>query len=121
MELDRHRLEAVDDLLAREAIRACLVRYTRGIDRHDAALCGLGVTLVFAHSAIRHLEAGNLKVLLPDWQPYAGATLETNKVFLWYPQRAYVPYNVRVLVDFLTARFRDHARFAFDLHKWAAS
>jgi hypothetical protein len=38
MELDRHRLEAVDDLLAREAIRACLVRYTRGIDRHDAAL-----------------------------------------------------------------------------------
>jgi DNA-binding transcriptional LysR family regulator len=87
----------------------------------DAALCGLGVTLVFAHSAIRHLEAGNLKVLLPDWQPYAGATLETNKVFLWYPQRAYVPYNVRVLVDFLTARFRDHARFAFDLHKWAAS
>jgi DNA-binding transcriptional LysR family regulator len=86
----------------------------------DAALCGLGATLVFAHSAIRYLESNQLKVLLPDWKPLAGAALETNKVQLWYPNRTYVPYNVRVLVDFLTARFRSQQRLAFDPHRWAA-
>jgi DNA-binding transcriptional LysR family regulator len=86
----------------------------------NAALCGLGVTLVFAHSVIRYLESGHLKILLPDWQPHAGASLETNKVYLWYPTRAYIPYNVRVLVDFLTSRFREHTRLGFDLAKWAA-
>jgi len=86
----------------------------------DAALCGLGATLVFAHSATRYLESDQLKVLLPDWRPYAGAALETSKVQLWYPNRTYVPYNVRVLVDFLTARFRSQERLAFDPHRWAA-
>jgi ketosteroid isomerase-like protein len=38
MQLDAVRLEALDDLIANEAIRQCLLRYTRGIDRHDAAL-----------------------------------------------------------------------------------
>ena len=38
MELDAKRLKALDDMLAREEIRACLLRYTRGIDRHDTAL-----------------------------------------------------------------------------------
>ncbi len=86
----------------------------------DAARCGLGATLVFAHSAIRYLESGQLKVLLPDWKPLAGAALETNTVQLWYPNRTYIPYNVRVLVDFLTARFRSQERLAFDPHRWAA-
>ena len=86
----------------------------------DAALCGLGVTAVFAHSALRHLESGRLQVVLPDWQPHAGATLETDQVYLWYPHRTYVSYNVRALVDFLTVQFRDHARLAIDLRRWAA-
>jgi len=38
MELDDKRLKALDELLAREEIRQCLHRYTRGIDRHDAAM-----------------------------------------------------------------------------------
>jgi len=38
MEIDAARLKALDQMLAREQIRQCLVRYTRGIDRHDAAL-----------------------------------------------------------------------------------
>jgi hypothetical protein len=38
MELDAKRLEALDEALAREEIRKCLLRYTRGIDRHDTAL-----------------------------------------------------------------------------------
>ena len=87
----------------------------------DAALCGLGITLVFAHSAIRYLESGQLKSLLPDWRPYSSETaIETNRVQLWYPNRNYVPYNVRVLIDFLTARFRRQEQFDFDPHEWAA-
>ena len=38
MELDAKRLKALDEMLAREEIRQCLLRYTRGIDRHDTAL-----------------------------------------------------------------------------------
>ena len=38
MELDEGRLKALDELIAREEIRKCILRYTRGIDRHDAAL-----------------------------------------------------------------------------------
>ena len=38
MELDAMRLKALDEMLAREEIRQCLLRYTRGIDRHDTAL-----------------------------------------------------------------------------------
>lgn len=87
----------------------------------DAALCGLGATLVFAHSAIRHLESGKLRVLLPDWQPYGGGSVETNRIRLWYPNRTYVPYNVRVLVDFLSARFRSQEQLQFDPYRWAAA
>ena len=84
----------------------------------NAALCGLGITLLFAHSVLRHLKSGELKVLLPDWRPYGG-TVESNTMYLWYPHRTYVPYNVRVLIDFLTERFKEHKRFAFDPDKWA--
>lgn len=38
MELDAERMKALDELLAREEIRKCLQRYTRGVDRHDTAL-----------------------------------------------------------------------------------
>jgi len=38
MELDEKRLKALDEMLAREEIRQCLLRYTRGIDRHDTKL-----------------------------------------------------------------------------------
>ena len=38
MELDARRLEALDEILAREEIRQCLLRYTRGVDRHDTAM-----------------------------------------------------------------------------------
>ena len=38
MELDGKSLKALSEMLAREEIRQCLLRYTRGVDRHDAAL-----------------------------------------------------------------------------------
>jgi len=37
MDSDSNRSRALDELLDREEIRKCLTRYTRGIDRHDAA------------------------------------------------------------------------------------
>ena len=85
----------------------------------NAALCGMGLTVLFAHSVLRYLQSGELKVLLPDWSPH-GATSESNIVYLRYPHRAYLPFNVRVLVDFLTERFREPARVKFDPRQWAA-
>jgi ketosteroid isomerase-like protein len=38
MQVDEARLKAIDEMLAREDIRQCLVRYTRGVDRHDTSL-----------------------------------------------------------------------------------
>jgi DNA-binding transcriptional LysR family regulator len=85
----------------------------------DAALCGLGLTVAFTQSALRYLRSGELKVLLPDWEPYSD-TLESNHVYLWYPHRTYVPLNVRVLIDFLTARLRQRAKLTYDLGEWLA-
>jgi DNA-binding transcriptional LysR family regulator len=85
----------------------------------NAALCGMGLTVLFAHSVLRYLQSGELKVLLPDWSPH-GATIESNIVYLRYPHRTYLPFNVRVLVDFLTERFREPARVEFDPRQWAA-
>jgi len=38
MKLDAKRIKAFDELLARDEIRQCLLRYARGMDRHDTAL-----------------------------------------------------------------------------------
>lgn len=38
MELDAAQVKALGELLDRQAIMDCLLRYTRGIDRHDKAL-----------------------------------------------------------------------------------
>jgi len=85
----------------------------------NAALCGLGLTVLFAHSVLRYLQSGELKVLLPDWSPH-GSALESNNVYLSFPHRKYLPFNVRVLVDFLTERFKEPARIEFDPRHWAA-
>ena len=85
----------------------------------NAALCGLGVTVVFAHSVLRYLESGELKVLLPDWHPYGG-TVESNNVYLRHPHAKYLSYNTRLLIEFLTERFREPARIKVDPYRWAA-
>lgn len=38
MQMDAQKLKLVDDMLDREAIRECLTRYMRAVDRHDAEL-----------------------------------------------------------------------------------
>jgi len=38
MQIDARKLKLLDELLDREAIRECLIRYMRAVDRHDAEL-----------------------------------------------------------------------------------
>ena len=38
MEIDADRLRAIDEMRDRQAIHDCLLRYTRGIDRHDSGM-----------------------------------------------------------------------------------
>lgn len=73
----------------------------------DAALAGLGPTVVFAHSVLRYLRSGELKVLLPDYRIKGGGT-ENTQIYLCYPHREYLPFNVRVLVEYLVESFRDY-------------
>ena len=85
----------------------------------NGALLGMGVTVVFAHTVLRYLHSGELKVLLPDYD-VTGSGIENNKVFLRYPHREHLPYSVRVLVDFLVAHFRSEENLRFDKHGFAA-
>ena len=86
----------------------------------NAALCGFGLTVLFAHSLPRYLESGELQVVLPDWSVRGNANTESNIVYLRYAHRSYVPYKIRVLVDYLTIRFQEPSRIEFDFHRWAA-
>jgi DNA-binding transcriptional LysR family regulator len=62
----------------------------------EAALLGMGIAQVGVHHAWQELQAGRLKVLLPQHH-HAG----TRSLALQYPHRALVAPRVRVTVDFL--------------------
>jgi DNA-binding transcriptional LysR family regulator len=72
----------------------------------DSALAGLGITATYAESVLRYLKTGELKVLLPDYQVMGGGK-ESNQICLCYPHKEYLSYNVRTLIDYLVASFRD--------------
>ncbi|QND54133.1 LysR family transcriptional regulator [Phyllobacterium sp. 628] len=66
----------------------------------QAALLGLGVTIISAPVALPHLENGNLIRLLPDWYADAGP------VSIYYASRTLLPAKTRVFVDFIAEAFR---------------
>jgi DNA-binding transcriptional LysR family regulator len=66
----------------------------------EAALLGLGVTLVIVPDALPHLERGDLVRLLPHWYADAGA------ISLYYADRTLLPAKTRAFVDFVTETFR---------------
>lgn len=66
----------------------------------QSALLGGGIALVGVHHVWRHLQAGDLKVLL--WKCHDPGGFELT---LQYPHRAWVAPRVRVTVDYLLEKF----------------
>lgn len=66
----------------------------------QAALLGLGVTILSAPVAQPLLKSGKLVRLLPDWYVDAGP------VSIYYASRTLLPAKTRVFVDFIAEAFR---------------
>ena len=70
----------------------------------EAALLGLGVTLLVLPDVQGHIQRGELVRLLPHWHADAGA------ISLYYPSRTLMPAKTRVFIDFMVEAFhRDSA------------
>lgn len=65
----------------------------------EAALLGLGVTLLVLPDVVTQLQRGELVRLLPDWKADAGP------ISLYYPSRTLMPAKTRVFIDFVMAAF----------------
>ena len=85
----------------------------------SAAIDDLGVTLAYAHGIRRHLAAGELKVLLPDYRIEPGK-VQSNRYRIHYASRKYMPMAQRVLVDFLIESFDRKTYSHFDRHAYTA-
>ncbi len=77
----------------------------------NAALLGLGVTLMSVSPIMKQLRSGALKLLLPDYRPIG--VEHYSSVYLQYSQPRYKPRRVRLLIDFLFEYFQktDFTRF----------
>jgi DNA-binding transcriptional LysR family regulator len=66
----------------------------------EAALLGLGVTLLVLPDVSAYLQRGELVRLLPDWHADAGP------ISLYYPSRTLMPAKTRVFIDFVVEAFQ---------------
>ena len=66
----------------------------------EAAILGLGVTLLVLPDVSAHLQRGELVRLLPDWHADAGP------ISLYYPSRTLMPAKTRVFIDFVVGAFQ---------------
>lgn len=65
----------------------------------EAALLGLGVTLLVLPDVVTQIQRGQLVRLLPDWHADAGP------ISLYYPSRTLMPAKTRVFIDFVVEAF----------------
>ena len=65
----------------------------------EAAILGLGVTLLVLSDVLPNIQRGELVRLLPDWYADAGA------ISLYYPSRTLMPAKTRVFIDFVVQAF----------------
>jgi DNA-binding transcriptional LysR family regulator len=82
------------------------------IAMREAALLGLGVTLIASADVLTALEGGTLLRLVPNWYADAGA------ISIFYASRKLLPAKTRVFVDWVTEAFKEHRlaeRFAGSL------
>ncbi|SEJ60588.1 LysR substrate binding domain-containing protein, partial [Azotobacter beijerinckii] len=66
----------------------------------EAALLGLGVTLLAVPDVLPWLERGELVRLLPRWYADAGA------ISIYYANRTLMPTKTRAFIDFLVEAFQ---------------
>jgi DNA-binding transcriptional LysR family regulator len=84
----------------------------------SAALAGLGITLAYGHAIRRHLDRGELKVILPDYRIEPG-DVESNQYRIHYANRKYMPMAQRAIVDFLVENLARQGYDRFDRHAFA--
>ena len=65
----------------------------------EAAILGLGVTLLAVSDVLASIERGELVRLLPRWYADAGA------ISIYYATRALLPAKTRVFIDFIVEAF----------------
>lgn len=65
----------------------------------EAALLGLGVTLLVLPDVVTQIQRGELVRLLPDWHADAGP------ISLYYPSRTLMAAKTRVFIDFVMEAF----------------
>ncbi len=66
----------------------------------QAALLGLGVTVIAVPDALPHLESGALLRLLPDWYSDAGP------ISIYFANKTLLPAKTRAFIDFVAETFR---------------
>jgi DNA-binding transcriptional LysR family regulator len=72
----------------------------------DAAVAGLGISHLFCYQVSRALAAGQLRLLMRDFEP------EPFPVHLVYPSRRHSPLKLRAFLDFALPRLK--AKLVFD-------
>ncbi|MBV6821742.1 LysR family transcriptional regulator [Pseudomonas sp. PD9R] len=65
----------------------------------EAAILGLGVTLLVLPDVQANIQRGELVRVLPDWHADAGP------ISLYYPSRTLMPAKTRVFIDFVVEAF----------------
>ncbi|UZW57369.1 LysR family transcriptional regulator [Sphingobium sp. JS3065] len=73
----------------------------------NAALAGLGLTVVHVRAALPHLESGRLKTLMNDYR--IDSEVRTRDIHVFFPHRAQIAPRVRAFVDFLVEDEGDDA------------
>jgi DNA-binding transcriptional LysR family regulator len=66
----------------------------------DAALAGLGVTVISAHNVITQLQEGSLVRLLPQYE-ILGHSDKHTEIILQHPPRKHMAPRTRLMVDYL--------------------
>lgn len=66
----------------------------------EAAILGLGVSLLVLPDVAANIQRGELLRLLPEWHADAGP------ISLYYPSRTLMPAKTRVFIDFLVEAFK---------------
>ncbi len=69
----------------------------------QAAVAGLGFTLLPDFVAAPEIDAGRLVRILPEYK-----SASSGGIYAVYPHRRYLPAKIRVLVDFLSHWFKTH-------------
>ncbi|CAE6844100.1 LysR family transcriptional regulator [Paraburkholderia nemoris] len=95
----RHRTmrNAVGDEMAAQLGETIMVNDPAAM--REAAILGLGVTLLAVSDVLSSIEQGELVRLLPRWYADAGA------ISIYYATRALLPAKTRVFVDFVVEAF----------------